>query len=85
MKHVARFQYLQDGLRRNVRRGLLHHRLVRVGVERFALCVDASHAMAAQRVEQLRLHHRDTLDQRTGVAGFLRGGDSALPGPFSAG
>ena len=42
---------------------------MQVGVERFALGVDARHAVAAQHAEQLRVDHLHSLGQRSLVAG----------------
>ena len=57
--------------------GLLHDRLMQVGIERLTLSLDLADAVAAQPVQQLFLHESHALSQRSVVASLLGG----LQGP----
>jgi len=78
MDSVAVFQHLHNGSRRMFLRRLLHDRLMKIGIERLALGVEARDAVTAEHIQQLRLNHRHTLNQRTRFARLLGRRDGAI-------
>ena len=70
MNHESLLQNLQHSIGR-LRRRLLHHGLVKIRIERFALGLDARDAVPLQNVQHLVLNQRHALHQRTTLACLL--------------